>query len=159
MNKSTALSYFKNKLFLTGVIISQAPFYYYSALRPMPFGFPIVHFDMYTAEDWGFNKFDILGQCGLSHIRDAVTYIRENQGKAVDVSDTETIYADEKAKALLKTGDTVGIFYAESPNMRELLPKMQCDNYPDLVIASSIIRPGVASSGMMREYLQRHKHP
>lgn len=143
----------------SGVIISQEPFYYYSALRPMPFGFPIVHFDMYTAEDWGFNKFDILGQCGLSHIRDAMTYIRENQGKAVDVTDTETIYADEKAKTLLKTGDTVGIFYAESPNMRELLPKMQCDNYPDLVIASSIIRPGVASSGMMREYLQRHKHP
>lgn len=143
----------------SGVIISEQPLYHYSALRQMPFGFPIVHFDMYTAEDWGFNKFDILGQCGLSHIRDTVTYIRENQGKAVDVADMEKIYADENAKALLRKGDTVGVFYAESPNMRELLPKLQCDNYPDLVIASSIIRPGVASSGMMREYIQRHKHP
>ncbi|WP_373553043.1 DNA polymerase III subunit alpha [Haliscomenobacter sp.] len=143
----------------SGVIIAEQPLYHYSALRQMPFGFPIVHFDMYIAEDWGFNKFDILGQCGLSHIRDTVTYIRENQGKAVDVEDMEKIYADEKAKALLRTGDTVGVFYAESPNMRELLPKLQCDNYPDLVIASSIIRPGVASSGMMREYIQRHKHP
>lgn len=143
----------------SGVIISQAPLHYYSALRPMPFGFPIVHFDMYTAEDWGFNKFDILGQCGLSHIRDAIRYIRENREKAVDLSDMEKIYADEKARALLKAGDTVGIFYAESPNMRDLLPKMQCDNYPDLVVASSIIRPGVASSGMMKEYLRRHKHP
>lgn len=143
----------------SGIIIAEKPLYHYSALRQMPFGFPIVHFDMYTAEDWGFNKFDILGQCGLSHIRDAVTYVRENQGKAVDVNAMEVIYADEEAKALLRRGDTVGVFYAESPNMRELLPKLQCDNYPDLVIASSIIRPGVASSGMMREYIQRHKYP
>ena len=41
----------------------------FSALQPMPFGFPVVQFDMYTAEDWGFNKYDILGQCGLSHIQ------------------------------------------------------------------------------------------
>lgn len=142
----------------SGIIISERPLFEFSALRPMPFGFPIVHFDMYTAEDWGFNKYDILGQCGLSHIRDCVRYIRENRGKAVDI-DPKKVFLDPKAKALLRSGDTVGVFYAESPNMRELLPKLQCDNYPDLVVASSIIRPGVASSGMMREYIRRHHEP
>lgn len=142
----------------SGIIISQEPHFHYSALRSMPFGFSIVHFDMYTAEDWGFNKYDILGQCGLSHVRDCVLYIKENRGKAVDI-DPKIVFQDPAAKALLRSGDTVGVFYAESPNMRELLPKLQCDNYPDLVVASSIIRPGVASSGMMKEYIFRHHHP
>jgi DNA-directed DNA polymerase III PolC len=143
----------------SGVIISENPLYNFSALRVMPFGFPIVHFDMYTAEDWGFNKFDILGQCGLSHIRDTIQYVHENQGKSVDVFNHEVVFKDEKCRNLLKSGDTIGIFYAESPNMRDLLPKMGCDNYPDLVVASSIIRPGVSSSGMMKEYLSRYHAP
>ncbi len=39
--------------------------------------------------------------------------------------------------------------------MRGLLRKLHCDNYLSLVAASSIIRPGVAKSGMMREYILR----
>jgi len=43
--------------------------------------------------------------------------------------------------------------------MRQLLGKLHCDNYLTLVAASSIIRPGVAQSGMMREYIYRFHHP
>jgi DNA polymerase III alpha subunit len=43
--------------------------------------------------------------------------------------------------------------------MRGLLHKLRCDNYIHLVAASSIIRPGVAQSGMMREYIQRFHKP
>jgi DNA polymerase III alpha subunit len=43
--------------------------------------------------------------------------------------------------------------------MRGLLKKLRCDNYLSLVAASSIIRPGVAQSGMMREYIYRFHHP
>ncbi len=38
-----------------------------------------------------------------------------------------------------------------------LLKKLEVDNYLGLVAASSIIRPGVAKSGMMREYILRHQ--
>ncbi len=37
--------------------------------------------------------------------------------------------------------------------------RLKCDNYKTLVAASSIIRPGVAQSGMMKEYIFRHNHP
>ncbi|PTN25472.1 DNA polymerase III subunit alpha, partial [Desulfonatronum sp. SC1] len=37
--------------------------------------------------------------------------------------------------------------------------KLRCDDYLTLVAASSIIRPGVSSSGMMREYIYRFHHP
>jgi len=43
--------------------------------------------------------------------------------------------------------------------MRGLLRRLKCDNYKVLVAASSIIRPGVAQSGMMKEYIFRHNHP
>jgi DNA polymerase-3 subunit alpha len=39
--------------------------------------------------------------------------------------------------------------------MRQLLGKLQCEDYLTLVAASSIIRPGVAQSGMMRAYIER----
>jgi DNA polymerase-3 subunit alpha len=43
--------------------------------------------------------------------------------------------------------------------MRQLLTKLSCNTYNTLVAASSIIRPGVASSGMMSEYIRRHHDP
>jgi DNA polymerase-3 subunit alpha/error-prone DNA polymerase len=59
----------------------------------------------------------------------------------------------------LQHGKTLGCFYIESPAMRGLLRKLQCNNYKTLVAASSIIRPGVAKSGMMTEYVFRHNNP
>jgi DNA polymerase III alpha subunit len=40
--------------------------------------------------------------------------------------------------------------------MRQLLKKLRCDDYVTLVAASSIICPGVAQSGTMREYIYRY---
>lgn len=47
----------------------------------------------------------------------------------------------------------------ESPAMMQLNRKLGCDSYRVLVAASSIIRPGVASSGMMGEYIKNHHQP
>lgn len=62
-----------------GIIISERPLSYHTALIQMPKGFPITHFDMYGAEDLNFHKFDILSQRGLGHIKDAVDLVRRNQ--------------------------------------------------------------------------------
>lgn len=142
-----------------GIVISERPLYYHTALQMMPKGFPIVQFDMYAAEDMGFYKYDILSQRGLGHIRDAVDYIRENRNESVNVHDITRIKSDHKVKDRLRSGNCIGCFYIESPAMRGLLHKLRCDNYVALVAASSIIRPGVAKSGMMREYIQRAHHP
>ena len=138
-----------------GILISRRPLRYHTALQLMPKGFPIVHIDMYTAEDWGFHKYDILSQRGLGHIKDAVDLVRANQGRAVDIHDIPRIKADAAVRAQLKSGRAIGCFYVESPAMRGLLTKLSCDDYLHLVAASSIIRPGVAQSGMMREYIER----
>lgn len=142
-----------------GIIISENPIYYHTALQMTPKGVPITHFDMYHAEDLGFHKFDVLSQRGLGHIKDAVDLIKQNQGMAVDIHDVEHIKKDGTVQAQLRSGDCIGCFYVESPAMRGLLKKLNCDNYVHLVAASSIIRPGVAKSGMMREYIKRFHAP
>ncbi len=142
-----------------GILISEEPVTCYTALDLPPKGFPTTHWDMYIAEEMGFEKFDILSQRGIGHIREAVDIISENRNEKVDIHRVDKFFEDEKVKQQLKCGETNGCFYIESPAMRGLLKKLKCDNYITLVAASSIIRPGVAKSGMMREYIRRYHHP
>jgi len=142
-----------------GILISEEPITNYTALEMPPKGFPIVQFDMNVAEDIGLEKFDILSQRGLGTINDTVALIKKTKGIAVDIRDTSLSKDEEKTNEYLAIGRTIGCFYIESPAMRGLLRRLKCNNYRTLVAASSIIRPGVAQSGMMREYIFRHNHP
>lgn len=142
-----------------GILISEEPIYNYSALYLPRKGFPTVQWDMYTADDISFHKLDVLSQRGLGHIYEAVDIIENNRGIKVNIRDVNAFMEDPKVKAQLKSGDTIGCFYIESPAMRQLLKKLRCDDYLTLVAASSIIRPGVASSGMMGEYIYRYNNP
>ncbi len=142
-----------------GMLFTEEPLTYYTALDLPPKGFLTTQWDMRTAEEMGFEKLDILSQRGIGHIREAVEIIAENRGKEIDIHEVDKFFADEKVRQQLKDGETIGCFYIESPAMRGLLKKLKCDNYISLVAASSIIRPGVAKSGMMREYIRRFHHP
>lgn len=142
-----------------GILISEEPITNYTALEMPPKGFPIVQFDMHIAEDIGFEKFDILSQRGLGTIDDTVKLIEKNRGIKVDIKDVRISKNEEKCNEHLSRGKTLGCFYIESPAMRGLLRRLKCDNYKVLVAASSIIRPGVAQSGMMKEYIFRHNNP
>ncbi len=142
-----------------GVLISEEPVTRYVALDMPPKGLPTTQWDMYTAEMIGFEKLDILSQRGIGHINDAAEIIRQNRRITVDVHRVQEFKQDPKVKRQLKDGETNGCFYIESPAMRGLLKKLKCDNYLSLVAASSIIRPGVAKSGMMKEYIRRFHDP
>ena len=142
-----------------GVLISEEPITCYTALDMPPKGFPTTQWDMYVAEDIGFEKLDILSQRGIGHIKETAEIVLRNRAVNVDVHRVQEFKKDEEVKHLLRVGETIGCFYVESPAMRGLLKKLPCDNYRSLVAASSIIRPGVARSGMMREYIYRFHHP
>ncbi|MBM3178153.1 MAG: DNA polymerase III subunit alpha [Bacteroidetes bacterium] len=138
-----------------GVLISEKPIYRYSALTVPPKGFPVSHLEMHNAEDVGLYKFDVLSQRGLGHLRETVRLVEENQGVKVNINRFNDFKEDEAVRDLLRRGKTIGCFYVESPAMRMLLKKLSCEDYRTLVAASSIIRPGVARSGMMRAYIER----
>ena len=142
-----------------GVLISEKPITYYTALIMPPKGFPTAQIDMYIAEDLGFEKLDILSQRGIGHIKDCVDIVYQNKGIKIDAHEVDKFKKDPRVREQLISGDTIGCFYIESPAMRGLLKKLRCDDYLTLVAASSIIRPGVAKSGMMRTYIQRFHQP
>jgi len=145
-----------------GILISEKPLYWFAATHLPPKGFPTTQFDMVIAEDVGLYKFDILGQRGLAKVRETLDIIAYNQPKKKDTFDIHNMSAlktDKSVNALIKSAQCMGCFYVESPAMRMLLKKLEVDNYLGLVAASSIIRPGVAKSGMMREYILRHRNP
>lgn len=142
-----------------GILIAEEPISSYVALDLPPKGFLTTQWDMYVSEDLGFEKLDILSQRGIGHIQEAASIVLENRGVRIDVHDVKAFKQDEKVKDLLRRAETNGCFYIESPAMRGLLRKLHCDNYLTLVAASSIIRPGVAKSGMMREYIHRFHNP
>ncbi len=142
-----------------GILVSEEPITAYTALDMPPKGFPTTQWDMYVAEDIGFEKLDILSQRGIGHIKEAADIVKENRNITVDVHDVKRFKQDKQVRLQLRTGETNGCFYVESPAMRGLLKKLHCEDYLTLVAASSIIRPGVARSGMMKEYIQRFHKP
>ncbi|MBL7137510.1 MAG: DNA polymerase III subunit alpha, partial [Bacteroidales bacterium] len=142
-----------------GVLISEQPITCYTALDLPPKGFPTTQWDMYVAEDIGFEKLDILSQRGIGHIFETAEIVKRNRNVSVDVHQVKQFKEDPEVKRLLQSARTIGCFYVESPAMRGLLKKLRCDDYRTLVAASSIVRPGVARSGMMKEYIYRFHHP
>jgi error-prone DNA polymerase len=142
-----------------GMLISEEPIYNYTATFLPPKNFITSQIDMYLAESIGLYKLDILSQRGLGHIKETIRLIRENKNEIINIGDVEKFKQDPVVKAQIKNVNTIGCFYVESPAMRQLLKKLKCEDYLTLVAASSIIRPGVSSSGMMKEYIFRFHNP
>lgn len=139
-----------------GMLITEEKITNYATCFLPPKNFTAVQMDMFTAEDISINKFDILSQRGLGHIRECLQLIKQNRGVDVNIHDFQYFKNDGAIKKQIREANTIGCFYIESPAMRQLLKKLRCDDYLTLVAASSIIRPGVAQSGMMREYIYRY---
>ena len=98
----------------------------------------------------------LVGRGGVGMDNIDVEYAK-NKGIKVDIHQIEKFKVDEACNNLLVSGNTTGCFYIESPAMRMLIRKLLCDNYLTLVAASSVIRPGVARSGMMSSFIERHR--
>ena len=141
-----------------GILISEKPIHYYTATDLPPKGFPTTHFDMVIAEDIGLHKFDILSQRGLGKIKDSLDLIERNHPNdpPFDIHDIQRFKQDASGLVFCE-GKAIGCFYVESPAMRMLLKKLR--KALGLVAASSVIRPGVAQSGMMRQYILQFREP
>ena len=143
----------------SGIVVPEKHINHFCGTFLPPKGFATTQISMIEAEDVGLYKFDVLSQRGLSKIKDTLDIIAYNQpdNPPEDIHNIGKFKTDVKTNDLLKEGKAIGCFYVESPAMRMLLSKLEVDDYLGLVAASSIIRPGVAKSGMMREYILRHK--
>jgi error-prone DNA polymerase len=119
-----------------------------------PKGVPIVQWEKDQVEDYGLVKMDLLGNRSLAVVRDAVAAVARHGGPALDERTWDPV-DDAATQALLARGDTMGVFYVESPAMRQLQRKAGVGDFEHLVIHSSMIRP--AANRFIREYLRRLK--
>src|SRR5262245_64842038 len=100
-------------------------------------GLVVTQYDMYGAEDIGLVKIDLLAQRSLSVLDDVVHL----KGKELPrIYDYDFLYENEAVQEMMRTGNTMGCFYIESPSMRGLLQKLKVDTFEDLTAASSVIR-------------------
>jgi DNA-directed DNA polymerase III PolC len=113
---------------------------------------PVIQFEKDGAEDAGLVKIDLLGNRSLAVIRDGIRAVQQHTGREIDYSSAEA-GEDPAARALFRSGRTMGVFYTESPASRLLCEKSQAESFELLVLNTSIIRP--ASNRFIRSYLER----
>ena len=113
---------------------------------------PVIQFEKDGTEDAGLVKIDLLGNRSLAVIRDAIDAVHGHTTHRIDYT-SSVAGDDEGAKQLFRTGQTMGVFYTESPASRLLCAKSQADTFELLVLNTSMIRP--ASNKYIRLYLDR----
>jgi len=112
----------------------------------------VVQWEKDQSEEFKLIKIDILGNRSLAVIRDALKSIEKNYGTIIDYA-TWNPLKDNKTISLLARGETIGVFYVESPAMRLLQQKTKKGDFESVVIHSSIIRP--AANEFINEYIRR----
>jgi error-prone DNA polymerase len=115
-------------------------------------GVPVIQFEKDGAEDAGLVKIDLLGNRSLAVIRDAIAAVHGHTGRMIDYTSSDA-GEDEATRELFRTGQTMGVFYTESPASRALCAKSRAETFDLLVLNTSIIRP--ASNRFIRIYLER----
>jgi DNA-directed DNA polymerase III PolC len=146
-----------------GVVITPTPLTDYVPVEPAAktltddpdLPVPVIQFEKDGTEDAGLVKIDLLGNRSLAVIRDAIDAVHGHTSHRIDYT-SSVAGQDEGAKALFRTGKTMGVFYTESPASRLLCAKSQADTFELLVLNTSMIRP--ASNKYIRLYLERLRH-
>lgn len=142
-----------------GIILAPEKMTRYTPTQIAPKGVRITQQDMFSMEDWRLEKLDILSTRGLGTFEDTMQEVRRRTGTLPPVNDYKIACADRRTREIMRRGETVGCFYVESPAMIQLLKKLRTDTFEMLTAASSIIRPGVAQSGMMQAFIERFHDP
>lgn len=139
-----------------GVVITPGPIHRWAPTQTSARGWPVLAWEKDGAEEFGLVKIDLLGNRSLAVLRDcleAVNALRARSGEPPLAWDTFAPYEDGPTLAMLAQGDSLGVFYIESPATRLLLRKMGRAGFEELVAASSLIRP--AANRFVGLYVQR----
>lgn len=137
-----------------GVVITPGPTADWVPTQMAAKGVRVIHWEKDQTEDAGLVKIDILGNRSLAVIRDARAAVKSHLGIDIDSAGVSP-QDDPKTQGLVIKGDTMGVFYVESPATRLLQKKAGMGDYDHMVLHSSIIRPAAAK--FIGLYLRRLK--
>lgn len=122
-------------------------------------GILLSQFDKNDVETIGLVKFDFLGLRTLTIIDRAVKLVNEIrlQQNESPIS-MNCLSMDDKATfTLLRTCHTTAVFQLESRGMKDLVRRLQPDNFEEIIALVALFRPGPLQSGMVDDFINR-KH-
>ena len=104
---------------------------------------PSTQYDMYSSENAGLVKFDLLGLKTLTVINKTLKRLKS---KKINLDITKIDLEDKKVYNLLSTGETTGLFQLESTGMRESIKQMKPNKFDDIIALVALYRPGPMSN-------------
>ncbi len=119
----------------------------------------LTQFDKNDVEAIGLVKFDFLGLRTLTIIDWALKTINELRSQThLPPIDIEKLPLDDpKTFDLLRSCQTTAVFQLESRGMKDLVRRLQPDNFEEIIALVALFRPGPLQSGMVDDFINR-KH-
>ncbi|MCL2317307.1 MAG: DNA polymerase III subunit alpha [Actinomycetia bacterium] len=155
-----------------GVLLSDAGLLSLTPVQPSGAGVHMSQFDKDDIDDLGLLKLDILGvrmQSSLAYAHAEIVRVHGTRaalagGLPPDAPyvapdgriDLDGLPRDDPATfTLIRSAHTLGVFQIESPGQRELVGKMQPDQFEDLIADISLFRPGPMKADMVNPFIER----
>jgi len=104
---------------------------------------PSTQFDMYSSENAGLVKFDLLGLKTLTVIDNTIKRLKL---KNINLDISKVDHNDKKVFSMLSTGETTGLFQLESAGMRDAIKQMKPNKFDDIIALVALYRPGPMSN-------------
>ncbi|MGA2367348.1 MAG: DNA polymerase III subunit alpha [Dehalococcoidia bacterium] len=138
---------------LGGLLIGESRLSDLVPLEPSSGGDIISQYDKDDIERLGLVKMDLLALPTMTVIEEAVRSIKQGHGLDIDI---DKIPRDDPAPfAMLRDGKTIGVFQLESPAQREMAGRLLPQNFDDIIVSLSLVRPGPLKTSMDKVYLER----
>ena len=114
-----------------------------------------IEWDKDDIEALGILKVDVLALGMLTCIRKCLDLLDDHHGRTLTLASVPR--EDPETYAMLRAGDSLGVFQVESRAQMNMLPRLRPREFYDLVIQVAIVRPGPIQGDMVHPYLKRRR--
>ncbi|WP_340587826.1 error-prone DNA polymerase [Erythrobacter alti] len=114
-----------------------------------------IEWDKDDIEALGILKVDVLALGMLTCIKKCLDLLEEHHDRPLTLASVPR--EDPETYAMLRKGDSLGVFQVESRAQMNMLPRLRPREFYDLVIQVAIVRPGPIQGDMVHPYLKRRR--
>ncbi|QYJ05925.1 error-prone DNA polymerase [Qipengyuania flava] len=114
-----------------------------------------IEWDKDDIEALGILKVDVLALGMLTCIRKCLDLLDDHHNRPLSLATVPR--EDPETYAMLRKGDSLGVFQVESRAQMNMLPRLRPREFYDLVIQVAIVRPGPIQGDMVHPYLKRRR--
>ncbi|MEW4448109.1 error-prone DNA polymerase [Qipengyuania sp. JC766] len=114
-----------------------------------------IEWDKDDIEALGILKVDVLALGMLTCIKKCFDLLEDHHDRPMELAGVPR--EDPETYAMLRKGDSLGVFQVESRAQMNMLPRLRPREFYDLVIQVAIVRPGPIQGDMVHPYLKRRR--